>query len=263
MIAAVSPSGVYSPAVFSCVLGATFSSTFNGTIVDALHPTFDGTFVDAELVTAGAEDFVQITPPATLGTWTSSLVRTCSNGKQVNVSIGYEVEPVTLNDVIANWVPIAVAVPLGGSVVAPGDWASYLDFGTSLTSGGPLQYVTLTDPSPASESGDYAKWNVRFRLQTNQAGVNVRLKEVTMSSTYQADEQSLENQALAPAGSTLTFPDTFAGTPSIVAYAQNCNRGEVLTLTSPSASGVTARVTLSGSGVARTVDIQANGFGII
>ena len=262
MIAAVSPSGVYSPAVFSCVLGATFSSTFNGTIVDALHPGFAGTFSDADLVTIGSEDFVQITPPATLGTWTSSLVRTCSNGKQVNVSIGFEAEPVKLDDVIANWVPIAVAAPLAGAVVAPGDWEAYLDFGSSLTSGGALSYTNLTG-NPATSSGSFAKWGVRFRLDAQLAGLNVRLKEVTLTSTYQADEQSLDNQALAPAGSTLTFPDTFAGTPSIVAYAQNCNRGEVLTLTNTTASSVTARVTLGGSGVARTVDIQANGFGII
>jgi hypothetical protein len=243
-------------------LGATSNSTFNGTIVDVLHPGFAGTFSDAELVTIGSEDFVQITPPATLGTWTSSLVRTCSNGKQVNVSIGFDAEPVKLDDIIANWVPIAVAAPLAGAVVAPGDWEAYLDFGSSLTSGGALSYTNLTG-NPATSNNSFAKWGVRFRLDTQLAGLNVRLKEVTLTSTYQADEQSLDNQALAPAGSTLTFPDTFAGTPSIVAYAQNCNRGEVLTLTNTTASSVTARVTLGGSGVARTVDIQANGFGII
>jgi hypothetical protein len=74
--------------------------------------------------------------------------------------------------------------------------------------------------------------------------------------------ESANNVAVGAGGLSVTFPNAFYATPAIAVTAENMATGDYALITAKSAAGFTIQFKNSaGTGVARTMDWIAKGFG--
>lgn len=143
------------------------------------------------------------------------------------------------------------------------------------------QYVTITPQiaiaqangvygpwqnyQPGSYTGQYFKGQVV--IATSNPNVTPLVTDISFAVDIDTRTDTFTNQAIATAGTTLTYPNgTFnagpngASTPNVQVTVLNAQPADTVVISGKTLSQVTIQVTSGGTGVARTVDVAVTGY---
>lgn len=113
--------------------------------------------------------------------------------------------------------------------------------------------------------GEYTARAFRFKVRLNRGpGENDQVALSTLGVTVDVPDriESLENVSVPAGGLSVTFANAFFATPAVAVTAENMATGDYAQITAKSATGFTIQFKNSaGTGVARTMDWIAKGFG--
>ncbi|MDV2503074.1 MAG: phage tail protein [bacterium] len=135
-------------------------------------------------------------------------------------------------------------------------------------------FVRFTDDDPSGAPtwgawqpfavGDYTARAFQFKLElsSTDASTNIEITALSVTVDMPDRSESAENVSVAAGGLVVTFANAFKETPALGFTIENAVSGDHEKVTSKSASGFTIQILDNGeSGVARTIDWIAKGFG--
>jgi hypothetical protein len=136
-------------------------------------------------------------------------------------------------------------------------------------------YISTTNDDPAGTPtwsawrlfyvGDYTSRAFKFKVKLSRGeNTNNQVALSVLGVTVDVPDriESANNVAVGAGGLSVTFPNAFYATPAIAVTAENMATGDYALITAKSAAGFTIQFKNSaGTGVARTMDWIAKGFG--
>jgi hypothetical protein len=164
-----------------------------------------------------------------------------------------------LKDVISSWANLASVEFLQATI--PSGWDVSVQVRTTLTN--PAASPVWSDWNPIT-AGDITARAMQFRAVLT-GDSDVQLTPVIKSLKVVVDMPdrvlALNDTTLAAAGTTFAFTPPFRALEGVAIAIQNRQAGDIETITAKSVNGFTIRITNGGTGVARTIDWVAKGYG--
>jgi len=157
------------------------------------------------------------------------------------------------------------------------DWDVIVNFDVTTDTDDSLLeiFISTTNDNPSGSAawsdwrvfyiGDYTARAFKFKVRLNR-GVdgNKQVALTNLGVTVDVPDriESANNVPVPSGGLTVTFANSFFATPAIAVTAENMATGDYYIITAKSASGFTIQFkNTAGTGVARTMDWIAKGFG--
>lgn len=157
------------------------------------------------------------------------------------------------------------------------DWDAITNFDSELQLGeAAIAFeVATTNDNPASSPtwsswrpyylGDYTARAFKFRMTVERGSddyTNVEISELSVTIDVPDRIESADNVSVGSGGLTVTFTNAFYDTPAVAITGTNLATGDFVVVTSKSSTGFTVQFKNSaGTGIARTMDWIAKGFG--
>lgn len=167
--------------------------------------------------------------------------------------------------------------PLTDYVDSWADWDGIVNFDTpsALADASLQMFISTTNDDPAGAAewsswrtfyvGDYTARAFKFKVRLLRGDdVDNQVAMTTLGVTVDVPDrvQSANNISVPAPGLTVTFPTAFYSTPAVAVTAENMATGDYAVITGKTPAGFTIQFRNSaGTGVARTMDWIAKGFG--
>lgn len=149
-----------------------------------------------------------------------------------------------LDAVLGQFITITPQIAIAGAGGVYGPWQNY---------------------QPGTYSGQFFK--AQMLLTTSDPNITPLVTALTFAVDIPTRVDTFTNQAIATAGSALTYPNGVfnsgpngAASPNVQVTVLNASQGDTVVMSSKTLSGVTVQVLNGGVGVARTTDITVTGF---